>query len=70
MAIESSVLNVEGMSCQHCVMSVEKAVGALNGVKKVAVDLKAKQVRVEYDPRQVSLEKIKATIDDQGYEVK
>ena len=24
MAMESSVLNVEGMSCQHCVMSVEK----------------------------------------------
>ena len=37
---------------------------------KVAVDLKAKQVQVEHDPQQASLEKIKATIEDQGYEVK
>ena len=34
-----SVLKVKGMSCQHCVMSVRKALGQLEGIKNVQVDL-------------------------------
>ncbi len=66
----TNVLNVEGMSCQHCVKSVNKAVGELKGVAKVTVDLKGKTVSVEYDPSQVDLDKVKEVIEDQGYEVK
>ena len=66
----TTVLNVEGMSCQHCVNSVTKAVGELQGVVRVTVDLKGKTVSVDYNPDQVGLEKIKEIIEDQGYEVK
>lgn len=66
----TTVLNVEGMSCQHCVNSINKAVGELKGVDKVSVDLKGKMVAVEYDPSQVGLDKVKEVIEDQGYVVR
>jgi copper chaperone len=69
MSIETSVLKVEGMSCNHCVNSVKNSVGALKGVSQVEVDLKAKKVTVEFDNGQVTLGTIKETIDDAGYEV-
>lgn len=70
MAKEISTLNVEGMSCSHCENSVKKAVGALNGVEKVIVDLQSKKVTIEYDFERVNIQTIKDTIEDQGYEVK
>lgn len=69
MAKEISNLTVNGMSCSHCENSVKKAVGALNGVDSVRVDLISKKVSVEYDPEIVSMETIKETIEDQGYDV-
>ncbi|WML51787.1 copper chaperone CopZ [Neobacillus sp. PS3-12] len=67
--MEKVTLNVQGMSCGHCVKAVEGSVGALSGVSLVKVDLKAAKVDVEFNPQEVSLDKIKDTIDDQGYDV-
>ena len=69
MAKEVKTLNVEVMSCSHCENSVKKAVGALNGVTGVTVDLQAKKVSIEFDSETVSLDIIKETIEDQGYDV-
>ncbi|MER1985259.1 MAG: copper chaperone CopZ [Solibacillus sp.] len=63
-------LQVEGMSCGHCVKAVETAVTALAGVEKVTVMLADAKVDVAFDAAQVSVEQIKAAIDDQGYDVK
>lgn len=63
-------LTVEGMSCGHCVKAVESSVGGLNGVSSVKVDLENKKVDVEFNKEVVSLDAIKETIDDQGYDVK
>ncbi|PWT94778.1 MAG: copper resistance protein CopZ [Bacteroidetes bacterium] len=67
--MEKVTLNVQGMTCGHCVKAVEGSVGTLNGVSSVKVDLKAAKVDVEFNPQEVSLDKIKDTIDDQGYDV-
>lgn len=67
--MEKVTLNVKGMSCGHCVKAVEGSVGALNGVSSVKVDLKAATVDVEFNPQEVTLEQIKETIDDQGYDI-
>lgn len=67
--MENAVLNVKGMSCGHCVKAVEGSVGKLDGVNEVKVNLEEGQVTVTYDSNVVSLEKIKETIDDQGYDV-
>jgi len=67
--MEKTILNVEGMSCEHCVNAITKAVKALPGIAKVAVDLAAKSVMVEYDSGKTPLDKIKAEIQEQGYDV-
>nr|WP_174269798.1 copper chaperone CopZ [Acetivibrio clariflavus] len=68
--MEVKTLNVEGMSCSHCENSVKKAVGALEGVAKVDVDLNGKKVTIEFDPAKVTVDNIKSAIEDQGYDVK
>lgn len=69
MAKETKVLNVNGMSCEHCVRAVKGAVGALDGVDRVDVDLKGKKVTVEFAGDKVSAAAIKDAIEDQGYDV-
>lgn len=63
-------ITVEGMSCNHCVSAIQKSVGMLNGVENVRVDLQAKRVLVDFDSEKVSIDVIKGTIEDQGYNVK
>ncbi|MBT2654506.1 copper chaperone CopZ [Bacillus sp. ISL-18] len=68
--MEKVTLNVQGMSCGHCVKAVEGSVGALKGISSVKVDLKDAKVDVEFNNQEVSLDQIKETIEDQGYDVK
>jgi copper chaperone len=63
------ILNVDGMSCEHCVKAVTGAVSALPGVAGVYVDLKAKTVTVEHDAEKINADNIKSAIDGQGYDV-
>ncbi len=67
--MEQTVLKVDGMSCNHCVNAVTKAVSALGGVEDVSVDLGGKTVSVKFDPSKSTIEAIKSAIDDQGFEV-
>ena len=67
--MEKIVLNVEGMSCAHCENAIKKAVGALDGVSEVAVDLANKKVTVQYNHEKVAVENIKSEIEEQGYDV-
>lgn len=68
--MEKVMLNVEGMSCSHCENAVKNAVGGLEGVGSVSVDLNGKTVAVEFDKEKVTLESIIQEIEDQGYDVK
>lgn len=63
-------LNVEGMTCNHCKMSVTKALTELEGVSKVEVHLQEGTVDVDYDETKVNVEELKEAIEDQGYDVK
>lgn len=65
--MQSITLNVEGMSCGHCVKSVEGAMQELGATAKV--DLAAKTVTVNYDESKLTVDAIKEAIDDQGYEI-
>lgn len=60
-------LNVQGMSCQHCVNAIEGALKEVGASGKV--DLSSNTVNVEYDQTKISLDQIKAAIEDQGYDV-
>jgi copper ion binding protein len=64
---EKAVLHIEGMSCGHCVMRVEKGVSGMPGVTSAKVDLAKKEGTFEFDPALVTAEAIKAKINEIGY---
>jgi len=66
--MEKITLKVDGMVCEHCAKTVTDALKALPGIRSVSVDLKAKSVMAEYDPAQVTPEKIKLEIEDKGFD--
>ena len=63
-----SVLKVKGMSCQHCVMSVTKALGQLEGINNVQIDLAKGEVRFD-NTKSIASDRIQKAITEAGYEV-
>ena len=57
---------IEGMSCQHCVMAVQKGLSKLN-LKKYEVNIGSAEV--EFDENQIKDEMIIKAIEDAGYKV-
>lgn len=62
-----TTLKIEGMSCQHCVMRVKKAVEGLGGVSKSEVNVGSAQV--VYDDSKVRKEDIEAAVQKAGFTV-
>lgn len=59
---------IEGMSCQHCVMAVQKALGGVPGVLESNVQVGSASVK--YDDTKIKKEDIEAKIEKAGYTVK
>jgi copper chaperone len=59
-------IKVEGMSCQHCVSAVKKALESLQGVEAVQVDLEKGEVRFVRSEG-VSLDQVRAAVEGAGY---
>lgn len=66
----NQVFNVPDIHCDHCATSIEGAVGAIEGVEKVKVQIADRTVDVTYDDASVELDAIVTAIEQQGYEVK
>jgi copper chaperone len=61
-------IKIKGMSCQHCVMSVTKALSAIEGIRDVRVDLqKGEASFTEEQPVDRAL--IRARIAKAGFEL-
>lgn len=69
MSEQTIKLTVEGMSCNHCVGRVQKALEALSGVHKVKVDLEGKNAEVSFDSGTLNQQAIEEAITAQGYTV-
>jgi len=67
--IESTTLVAPDISCENCQRAVEGAVGKVDGVQTVKVDIPTKSVHVEYDPQKVTIAKLEEVMDDAGYAV-
>ena len=61
-------IKIRGMSCQHCVMAVTKALSGVEGIKDVKVDLKNGTATFTED-KAVSPERIAEVIRKAGYDV-
>lgn len=62
-----TTLNVQGMTCNHCVMRVAKALKAIPGVQDAQVDLQKAEAVVTYDEAKVAKEKLSSAVAEAGY---
>ena len=65
----TKVLSVPNISCQHCVATIERALGELEEVQQVTADAKTKLVSVTYGAPE-DLQTITDTLKDIGYPVR
>lgn len=65
----TKVISIEGMMCNHCTGTVQKALEAVEGVKAVTMSLEQKNATVEL-ASDVSDEVLIRAVTDAGYEVK
>ncbi|MDH3267995.1 MAG: cation transporter [Ignavibacteria bacterium] len=59
-------IKIDGMSCNHCVMSVKKNLSKLE-LKEFKVEIGS--VDVEFDERKINEKEIIESIEDAGYQV-
>ena len=64
----TKTVNINGMSCNHCKMNVEKAISSIDGVTKVEVSLENKNAVIE-STKEIDDNKIKEVVEEAGYEV-
>lgn len=65
----TKVISIEGMMCNHCTGTVQKALEAVEGVKAVTMSLEQKNATVEL-ASDVSDDVLAKAVTDAGYEVK
>lgn len=61
------IVKIEGMHCDHCALSVTKAINSVQGAS-ANVELKQNRAVVSYD-REISREEIKKLVEAQGFTV-
>jgi copper chaperone len=64
--MESKKLSIPNISCQHCVMTIKRELGEMEGVSRVEGDPGKKQIVVEWDSP-ATLEAIKSTLKELNY---
>lgn len=62
------ILKIDGMSCQHCVMNVKKAVDGIEGVS--SSDVTVGSAKVVYDDAKINKGAIAAVVQNAGYKVR
>ena len=65
--METTTYTVNGMTCDHCVLSVREEVGEIDGVSAVDVDLSSGRMVVS--GAGVDDAAVRAAVDEAGYEV-
>jgi copper chaperone len=63
-----TTIQIEGMSCQHCVMRVKKAIEGLAGVSSLFVEIG--EAKVSFDETKIQKKDIEAAVAKAGYKVK
>ena len=64
-----ATLPVLEMSCVVCAGNVERTVSGLDGVVSASVNFAANNITVDYDPKKISLQDMKAAVQAAGYDL-
>ncbi len=64
--MNTQIFMVPNITCNHCVMTIKRELGDLEGVVGVEADAKTKKVSVDWE-NPTSLEEIKALLTEINY---
>lgn len=59
---------VEGMRCEGCARTLQLALEQLDGVRDATADFERARVQVRFDPARVDEQRLRARIQEAGYE--
>lgn len=70
--MQKAIIQLETLTCPSCSQKIENAVKSLNGVDKESVKVlfNSSKVKLDFDSKILSTEKIEKAISALGYEVK
>ena len=66
--MKTEKINVYGMTCEHCVKTVAKAVSSVSGVESADVNLQGNYAVIKYDENIANLTDIKNAVSEAGYD--
>jgi copper ion binding protein len=66
--MQKTSLKIEGMSCQHCVMRVKKAVDELPGVSHAEVGVGTAEIT--YDESKIKQKDVEQAVEKAGYKIR
>lgn len=69
MTLITKQFHIGGMTCANCQNRIKQKLTGLRGIKKVSVSYQTGIAQIVYDPSLVSLNRVKAVIEELGYEV-
>lgn len=67
--MQTTILNINGMTCMGCVNSIKNVVEKVSGVSGADVSLENKQVKIQYDPEKTNINQFKEAIVGTGFEI-
>lgn len=63
-----AIVKIKGMSCNHCVMAVQKALSGVNGVRNITVDLQKGEATFD-EAAPVDMNVVREVIQKAGYQI-
>lgn len=66
--MKKTILQISGMSCASCAVTIEKALKKEKGVKLANINFASEKLNLEFDDKETNLEKIKKVIKEAGYD--
>ena len=65
--LQSTTLDVQGMTCASCPLTVKLALKKVSGVNNVSVDYKTHSAEIKFDPEKTGPDKLAKVVTDIGY---
>lgn len=65
---DTQTLRITGMTCANCSARIERKLGKAPGIRQISVNLATELATLQYDPSITTLDSIRQTIRDIGYD--
>ncbi len=67
--VEETLISIPRMNCSGCLKNVTTTLQALPSLTIIVTDLPAKILHLRYDPEQLSMQQIKAALEQAEYPI-